>query len=97
MTTTTSISSVNSNAPQAQAPVAPPPSAAAASALKPLTQPSDSSISPRIVVDPSAGVIFQSLSSTGQIQNQIPSTTVVAYLRAGLTPQGLSKPQTTRA
>ncbi len=68
-------------------------SAAAASAdLKPFKGSSSTPISPRIVVDPRAGVITEFLSSNGEIQAQIPSTTVVAYLRAGLNADGLSKP-----
>ena len=58
---------------------------------KPLTGGSDSPISPRIVVDPLAGVITQFLSSSGVLQSQIPSAAVVAYLRAGLTPDGFAK------
>ncbi|MDP9127119.1 MAG: hypothetical protein M3N08_02505 [Pseudomonadota bacterium] len=58
---------------------------------KPLVQIANNSISPRIVVDPSAGVIIQFLSSTGSVQSQIPSATIVAYLKAGLTSDGLHK------
>ncbi|MDX2027965.1 MAG: hypothetical protein SFW62_04965 [Alphaproteobacteria bacterium] len=54
-------------------------------------------ISPRIYVDPLAGVITQYLNGSGEIQAQIPSTAVVAYLRAGLTPEGRSKPEGTEA
>ncbi len=54
---------------------------------------SNATISPRITVDPSAGVIIQYLGSNGQVQNQIPSETVVAYLKAGLTADGLQKPE----
>jgi hypothetical protein len=49
-------------------------------------------ISPRIVVDPLAGVITQFLTSTGGIEAQIPSQAVVAYLRAGLEADGTSRP-----
>jgi hypothetical protein len=96
MTSTTNISVVSQSAPQSQQPTAAQQQAAVtadAADIKPLVKPTSSTISPRIVVDPSAGVIIQFLSSTGQLQNQIPSSTVVAYLRAGLTPEGLSKPQ----
>ncbi len=77
------------------APVLPATAAADASnaAVKPLSAPESLGISPRILVDPSAGAIIQYLSSNGQVQLQIPSSTVVAYLRAGLTPDGLSKPE----
>jgi len=57
----------------------------------------DTSISPRIVDDPLAGQIIQVLNGTGQVQSQYPSATAVAYLRAGLTSQGFSKPQETDA
>ncbi|MGE3622564.1 MAG: hypothetical protein AB7H77_01640 [Bdellovibrionales bacterium] len=46
-------------------------------------------ISPRITIDPLAGVITEFLGENGQVKAQIPSATVVAYLRAGLNPQGL--------
>jgi hypothetical protein len=59
---------------------------------KPLVGSSNAPISPRIVVDPLAGPITEFLTSTGQIQTQIPSAAVVAYLRAGLTSTGLVKP-----
>ena len=62
---------------------------------KPLAASASPGISPRIVVDPLAGPITQFLNSTGQVQSQIPSSAVVAYLRAGLTSQGLSKPNET--
>ncbi len=50
--------------------------------------------SPRITVDPSAGVILQFLDSKGQIEAQSPSFAAVAYLRAGLTRDGESKTAT---
>ena len=59
---------------------------------KPLTGSSSTPISPRLVVDPLAGVITEFLSSNGQVQSQIPSAAVVAYLRAGLTADGQNKP-----
>jgi hypothetical protein len=59
---------------------------------KPLVGSSNTPISPRIVVDPLAGVITQFLSATGTVQSQIPSAAVVAYLRAGLTSSGQTKP-----
>lgn len=54
-------------------------------------------ISPRIVIDPTAGVITQYLNSNGDVQSQLPSITAVAYLRAGLTPDGLSNKESTEA
>lgn len=50
-------------------------------------------ISPRIVIDPFAGPITQFLDGAGHVQSQIPSTVVVAYLRAGLEANGQAKPQ----
>ncbi len=47
-------------------------------------------LSPRITTDPATGVmIAEYLSSTGEKQLQFPSTAVVAYLRSGLTAEGL--------
>jgi hypothetical protein len=65
-------------------PTAPPPSVGVSDSSAP--------ISPSIVVDPLAGPITEFLSANGQIQAQIPSAAVVAYLRAGLTSSGLPKP-----
>jgi hypothetical protein len=75
------------------------PAAASESSItsKPLTKATTAGISPRIVADPTAGIIIQYLSGSGQVQSQIPSATVVAYLRAGLTSQGFAKPQNTEA
>lgn len=48
--------------------------------------------SPRVVQDPSAGFITQYLSANGsQVVSQTPSVITVAYLRLGLTAEGLSK------
>lgn len=45
--------------------------------------------SPRITADPYTGVVISEyLSSSGEKTIQIPSETVVAYLRSGLTAQG---------
>jgi hypothetical protein len=41
--------------------------------------------SPRITVDPRAGVILQFLDNKGQVESQSPTFAAVAYLRAGLT------------
>ncbi len=47
-------------------------------------------LSPRITADPATGVLIaEYLSSTGEKQLQFPSTAVVAYLRSGLTAEGL--------
>ncbi len=49
---------------------------------------------PRVVIDPKAGLITQYMdSSQGQVVLQIPSSVAVAYLRLGLTADGLSKPE----
>lgn len=55
------------------------------------------SISPRIIDDPTAGIITQYLDSSGKVASQYPSSRVVAYLRAGLTEQGLSRHVDTHA
>jgi archaellum component FlaG (FlaF/FlaG flagellin family) len=48
---------------------------------------------PRIVQDPSAGLITEYLSANGsQIVSQTPNAVTVAYLRQGLTADGLTKP-----
>ncbi len=47
--------------------------------------------SPRITVDPSAGVILQFLDNKGQVESQSPTFAAVAYLRAGLTRDGYTK------
>ena len=98
MANVTNIQAPTPPAPTGQAPVSPATTTANASvtAVAASAQPvdNDTSISPRIIVDPLAGEIIQFLSNTGQVQSQIPSSTVVAYLRAGLTSQGLSRPQT---
>lgn len=49
------------------------------------------SFSSKLIVDPLAGVITEFLDGQGNIRNEIPSTTVIAYLKAGLTAQGYSK------
>jgi len=65
----------------------------ASDTAKPLTKGNDTPISPRITVDPLAGVITEFLNGSGQVQAQIPSAAVVAYLRAGLDSNGQAKPQ----
>ena len=48
--------------------------------------------SPRILLDPSAGYITQYLSANGsQVVSQTPSAITVAYMRLGLTADGLNK------
>lgn len=63
--------------------------------VKPLQPAQDPGISPHIIIDPLAGVITQFLNSSGQVQSQIPSSAVVAYLRDGLGPDGRAKPSET--
>jgi hypothetical protein len=47
---------------------------------------------PRVVLDPSAGFVTQYLSANGsQVISQTPSAITVAYLRLGLTSDGLPK------
>ena len=66
------------------------PVAATASPPAPAAANKDTSGS-RFLVDPLAGPITQFLNVSGDVQDQIPSKTVVAYLKAGLTVNGLSK------
>lgn len=75
----------------AAAPLAAPPSSNPA-ALAVLPPGATVASSPRVVIDTSAGIVLQFLNGDGSFQSQVPSSTVVAYLRAGLTPEGLSKP-----
>jgi hypothetical protein len=49
--------------------------------------------SPRIQIDPTAGVILQFLDSKGRVETQSPSFVAVAYLKAGLTRDGTTKPE----
>ena len=47
---------------------------------------------PRIIQDPQAGFITQYLSANGsQVVSQTPSVITVAYLRLGLTAEGIAK------
>jgi hypothetical protein len=91
MTSTVGNIALIQNTPQ-QAPATAASTASTSSAstvdTKPLVGGSSTPISPRIVVDPLAGVITEFLTSSGQVQSQIPSAAVVAYLRAGLTSDG---------
>lgn len=61
-----------------------------------IQQNDNSNFNQRLVVDPQAGVITEYLTTRGDVQAQIPSSVVVAYLRAGLTADGLSQEQATR-
>ena len=92
---TTSIGTLNGSGLSAStAQATPAPLATAASAptsASIIAQTETISISPHVVIDPVAGFITQYLSSNGKVQIQFPSTTVVAYLKAGLTSQGLSR------
>ena len=93
MTNVTAFTSTTPSATPAPAVVAQAatPSSVTTAAAAPIPQSSLSSISPRITVDPVAGVITQYLDSTGKVTSQYPSTVVIAYLKAGLTAQGYSK------
>jgi len=66
--------------------------AATTAAAAPLT-PQVPQPTQRVLFDPQAGLINQYLNSKGGIETQIPSSVVVAYLRAGLTADGLTKQQ----
>jgi len=51
---------------------------------------------PKVLLDPSAGFITEYLSANGsQVISQTPSAITVAYLRLGLTADGLSKQEPT--
>jgi hypothetical protein len=95
MTSTTAIPTVAPSVTSTQAAVAPAATvntgAQATSSVTQAAQTTAASISPRIIDDPTAGVITQYLNSSGKVALQFPSTTVVAYLRAGLTAEGLSR------
>ncbi len=75
--------------------VAPALSAAAASSFASASSNANAAAAlqnPRVVLDPSAGFITQYLSANGsQVISQTPSAITVAYLRLGLTADGLSK------
>jgi hypothetical protein len=91
MTSTSGITSTGPIATATQAAVAP---SALTNVASPKTfvQSQTVSISPRIIDNASAGVIVtEYLDSSGKVVSQNPSSTVIAYLRAGLTAQGLSK------
>jgi len=52
---------------------------------------------PQIVQDPTVGFITQYMNTTtGQVVAQAPSTMAVAYMRQGLSSDGLSKANTTK-
>ncbi len=55
------------------------------------TSSSDPSGPIKYYVDALAGPVTQFLNIKGDVQDQIPSATVVAYLKAGLTTDGRSK------
>jgi hypothetical protein len=76
-------------APVVSTPVA---SLKATASLAPKTPAVTSLQNPRIVFDPSAGLITEYLSANGsQIISQTPGAITVAYLRLGLTAEGQSK------
>lgn len=72
-------------APASVTPVSAPAATSAAAPAKSEPQPS---ISPRLVIDPLAGLITQYLNGDGKVESQIPSTAAVAYIRAGLSDKG---------
>ena len=76
--------------PSAQTPA---PSVGAQGSVAPSSVPVAEAIqSQRLVVDPTVGFITQYVSSrSGDVLSQYPSETVVAYLRNGLTAEGLPK------
>lgn len=80
------VSRADAAAPAAK-PAPAPPSQDSKAAEAQLTAPT----SPRITVDPRAGVILQFLDSKGQVESQSPTFAAVAYLRAGLTRDGYTK------
>jgi len=68
------------------------PAAASSASSAPSTQSGLAAqpLSPRMTADPVAGVVIaEYLSSDGEITVQFPSTTVVAYLRSGLSANGM--------
>jgi hypothetical protein len=91
----TGFSSITPPVAASTAPTAAP--VAATSSIASASKQSSAPVSPQLQYDPSAGLITVYLNSSGQIEMQIPSATVVAYLRAGLTSQGLPQPQNTEA
>ena len=70
--------------------------AAAAPVSTPQTQTgvmASAPLSPRMRADPVAGVLIaEYLTTDGKPQMQFPSTTVVAYLRSGLSENGMNIP-----
>lgn len=92
MVTTNGITANPAGAPKASPTVALAASSARSIVRENAAQGTAPAISPRLVVDPRAGVLIQYLNNNGEVATQIPSTTVVAYLRAGLTAEGLNKP-----
>jgi hypothetical protein len=72
---------------------APAPSLKAAPSIGASTSSGSTSLqNPRVTLDPEAGFITQYLSADGsQVISQTPGAITVAYLRLGLTADGLSK------
>ena len=97
---TSGIGIVGSAAGSTITPVAPAPTSSSETFTVPQastipSSPSSEQQSPRILLDPSAGFITQYLSANGsQVVSQTPTAITVAYMRLGLTPDGLSKPPT---
>ncbi|MCL2468845.1 MAG: hypothetical protein FWF24_01250 [Alphaproteobacteria bacterium] len=79
-----SIQTASTPPPRAAAPQGPSRSAMPAHAID-----TAAPLSPRAVSDPVAGVVvMEYLSSTGEVSDRFPSSTVLAYLRSGLSADG---------
>jgi hypothetical protein len=93
------IASTQGNVGASVAPVAPAPAATtAASATSAPTPVAGLLQNPKVVLDPTAGFITEYLSANGsEVIAQTPSAITVAYLRLGLTADGLSKQSTQTA
>ena len=91
---TSGIGIVGSTAPAVSVPVSSSGTAATFTVPQPVaTTSSAAQTSPRGLLDPNAGYITQYLSANGsQVVSQTPTAITVAYMRLGLTADGLSKP-----
>jgi hypothetical protein len=80
------------NAARAAAPAPSAPKASAPATASSLATQQVQPLSPNIKIDPMSGVmITEYLNSSGAVQSQIPSAVAVAYMRIGLTAEGLPK------
>ncbi len=97
--------SIDAVTPVGIAPVKAPAKPATGTDVKPTTEAAPKAaadsvapINPRLRYDPTSGVVVtEFLDSSGTVQTQAPSTAVLAYLRAGLTEDGLGKKDETEA